>query len=162
MNQQLHWDEAVGRLKSRVSPQNYDMWLRPIEVTSWEGNTLRLRAPNSYVRLWFESNFLSSLVKELRDLGHEEVRVEFDLWEGESTDPTANRHLGRYAVVDLPEAPAGDVLVLVEVTIDTDGVIRLGATEMVSGERAALEEIYHAGLSRADVVRLQKQLEQSS
>ncbi|HTL36686.1 MAG TPA: chromosomal replication initiator protein DnaA, partial [Kofleriaceae bacterium] len=78
MNQQLHWDEAVGRLKSRVSPQNYDMWLRPIEVTSWDGNTLRLRAPNSYVRLWFESNFLSSLVKELRDLGHEEVRVEFD------------------------------------------------------------------------------------
>jgi chromosomal replication initiator protein len=78
MNQQLHWDEAVGRLKSRVSPQNYDMWLRPIEVSSWEGNTLRLRAPNSYVRLWFESNFLSSLVKELRDLGYEEVRVEFD------------------------------------------------------------------------------------
>ncbi len=78
MNQQLHWDEAVGRLKSRVSPQNYDMWLRPIEVTSWDGNTLRLRAPNSYVRIWFESNFLSSLVQELRDLGHEQVRVEFD------------------------------------------------------------------------------------
>src|SRR5262245_13826608 len=78
MNQQLPWDEAVGRLKSRVSPQNYDMWLRPIEVTSWDGNTLRLRAPNSYVRIWFESNFLTSLVKELRDLGHEQVRVEFD------------------------------------------------------------------------------------
>src|SRR5688572_6965766 len=78
MNQQLPWDEAVGRLKSRVSPQNYDMWLRPIEVTSWDGNTLRLRAPNSYVRIWFESNFLSSLVQEFRDLGHEQVRVEFD------------------------------------------------------------------------------------
>src|SRR5690348_5615366 len=78
MNQQLPWDEAVGRLRSRVSPQNYDMWLRPIEVTSWDGSTLRLRAPNSYVRVWFESNFLSSLVKELRDLGHEQVRVEFD------------------------------------------------------------------------------------
>jgi chromosomal replication initiator protein len=78
MNQQLPWDEAVGRLKSRVSPQNYDMWLRPIEVTSWDGATLLLRAPNSYVRIWFESNFLTSLVKELRDLGHEQVRVEFD------------------------------------------------------------------------------------
>src|ERR1700733_2534394 len=78
MTQELLWDEAVGRLRSRVSPQNYDMWLRPIELKSWDGATLRLRAPNSYVRLWFESNFLSSLVKELRDLGHEEVRVEFD------------------------------------------------------------------------------------
>lgn len=78
MNQLLPWDEAVDRLKSQVTPQHYDMWLRPIEVTSWDGATLRLRAPNSYVRLWFESNYLSPLVKELRDLGHDQVRVEFD------------------------------------------------------------------------------------
>jgi chromosomal replication initiator protein len=54
------------------------MWLRPIELMSWDGATLRLRAPNSYIRFWFESNFLSSLVKELQDLGHENIRVEFD------------------------------------------------------------------------------------
>src|SRR6185503_21213396 len=92
----------------------------------------------------------------------EQVRVEFDLWEGESSDPLLNRHLGRYAVSDLPEAPAGDVLVLVEVTIDTDGVIRLGASELITGERVTLEQLYHAGLSRADVSRLQKQLEPAS
>ena len=91
----------------------------------------------------------------------DQARLEFDLWEGESPDPTVNRHLGRYAVIDLPPAPAGDVLVLVEITIDTDGVIRLGATEMVSGERVTLEQIYHAGLARADVMRLQRQLASS-
>src|SRR5690348_2562828 len=73
----LLWDEAVGRLRSRVSPQNYDMWLRPIELLSFDGAILRLRAPNSYVRLWFESNFLGTLLKEIHDLGHD-VRVEFD------------------------------------------------------------------------------------
>ncbi|MGN6800070.1 MAG: chromosomal replication initiator protein DnaA [Gaiellaceae bacterium] len=78
MTQQLHWDEAVGRLRERVSPQNYDMWLRPIELMSWDGSVLRLRAPNSYIRMWFESNFLPSIVKELADLGHEPVKVEFD------------------------------------------------------------------------------------
>ncbi len=78
MNQVLPWDEAVGRLRSRLTPQNYDMWLRPIEVMSWDGGLLRLRAPNSYVRLWFETNFMTPLVQELRDLGHDHVRVEFD------------------------------------------------------------------------------------
>src|ERR1051325_3302732 len=73
----LLWDEAVGRLRSRVSEQNYDMWLRPIELLSFDGAILRLRAPNSYVRLWFESNFLGTLLKEIHDLGHD-VRVEFD------------------------------------------------------------------------------------
>ena len=77
MTQQLIWDEAVGRIRSRVTPQFYDMWLRPIELTSWDGTTLRLRAPNSYVRVWFESNFMSPLVNELRELGHD-VRIEFD------------------------------------------------------------------------------------
>ena len=89
----------------------------------------------------------------------EQARLEFDVWEGESPDPSQNRHLGRYAVVDLPPAAAGDVLCLVEVTIDTDGVVRLGASEMVSGERLTLEQIFHAGLSRAEVTRLAKQLE---
>ena len=53
------------------------MWLRPIELLSFDGATLRLRAPNSYVRLWFESNFLGTLLKEIHELGHD-VRVEFE------------------------------------------------------------------------------------
>lgn len=71
------WEEAVERLRSRVSQQNYDMWLRPIELLSFDGSLLRLRAPNSYVRSWFESNFLATLLREIQELGHE-VRVEFD------------------------------------------------------------------------------------
>jgi chromosomal replication initiator protein len=53
------------------------MWLRPIELLSFDGAILRLRAPNSYVRLWFESNFLVTLLKEIHELGHD-VRVEFE------------------------------------------------------------------------------------
>jgi chromosomal replication initiator protein len=78
MTQELRWDEAVGRLRSRVTPQNFDMWCRPIEPTSWDGATLRLRAPNSYIRVWFESNFLTSLVRELKDLGHDDIAIVFE------------------------------------------------------------------------------------
>ena len=92
----------------------------------------------------------------------EQARIEFDLWEGEAPEPAQNRHLGRYAVLDLPAAPAGDVLVLVEVTVDTDGTVRLGATELVSSERLTLEQIFHAGLSRAEVSRLQRKMLESA
>jgi molecular chaperone DnaK len=92
----------------------------------------------------------------------DQLRIEFDVWEGESADPALNRHLGRYAVLDLPPAPAGDVLVLVEMTIDTDGTVRLGASELVSGERLQLEQLFHAGLARVDVARLQRQLAEAS
>jgi len=92
----------------------------------------------------------------------DQSRIEFDLWEGDSPDAARNRHLGRYAVLDLPAAPAGDVLVLVEITLDTDGTVRLSASELVSGERLQLEQLYHAGLARADVARLQRELAEVS
>lgn len=88
----------------------------------------------------------------------DQQRIELDLWEGESPDRADNRHLGRYAALDLPPAPAGDVLVLLEVTLDTDGTVRLSASELVSGERLQLEQVYHAGLARAEVVRLQRRI----
>jgi molecular chaperone DnaK len=84
-------------------------------------------------------------------------RLEFDLWEGEAAEPAANRHLGRYAVSDLPEAPAGDVLVLIELTLDVDGTVRLAASELVSGERPPVETVISVGLPRAEVTRLRDQ-----
>jgi len=87
MIEQQHWDEAVGRLRSRLEPKNFDMWMRPIEVLAFDGSTIRLRAPNSYVRYWFESNFLSFLVSELRDLGHGQVQVEFAPDSGKQPEP---------------------------------------------------------------------------
>jgi chromosomal replication initiator protein len=103
----LLWDEAVGRLRSRVSPQNYDMWLRPIELLSFDGAILRLRAPNSYVRLWFESNFLGTLLKEIHELGHD-VRVEFD---ADGPDDRPPHVIEVAPVVVVPPAPRPVVVV---------------------------------------------------
>ena len=101
MTQHFLWQEAVERLRSRVSPQNYDMWVRPIEISSWEGETLRLRAPNSYVRVWFESNFQASVVLELRELGTD-VRIEFEPDGNERMPPPP---------ADLPQGSAPIVVV---------------------------------------------------
>lgn len=71
------WDQALDRMRPRVSPQNYDMWLAPIEYVSWESGRLKLRAPNSYVRLWFESNFLDAVRSEVQTVTGETVAIEF-------------------------------------------------------------------------------------
>jgi chromosomal replication initiator protein len=78
MAEALVWDQALVRLRARVSQQNYDMWLAPIECTGWAEGKLRLRAPNSYVRLWFESNFLDAARAEVQTVTGQDVIVEFD------------------------------------------------------------------------------------
>jgi chromosomal replication initiator protein len=77
------WESALHRLSSRVSPQNFDMWLRPIEYVSLDGSVLRLRAPNAYVRLWFESNYLDAVLDEIRASTGAELRVELSVDPGE-------------------------------------------------------------------------------
>ncbi len=72
------WSEALTRLEGRLSPQNFDMWLRPLEFVSCSHGVVRLRAPNSYVRLWFESNFLDTVLAELRGANGDDFSVEFE------------------------------------------------------------------------------------
>ena len=69
------WDQALDRLRPRVSAQNYDMWLAPIEYVSWEAGRLRLRAPNSYVRIWIESNFLDAIRAEMQTVTGQDVAI---------------------------------------------------------------------------------------
>ncbi len=105
MTPQPIWDEAVSRLRARVSQQNFDMWLAPIELVSFDGSTLRLRAPNSYVRTWFETNFLDSLRREIAELGHD-LRVEFGPDLGERPSFTESPAFATGTQPDSPPPPS--------------------------------------------------------
>jgi len=82
----------------------------------------------------------------------------FDIYEGESPDPRDNRHLGRYACINLPDARAGEVLVLVELTVDVDGLLHVSVRELGSDDRPELHLVATAGLTRADVRTLSRSL----
>jgi molecular chaperone DnaK len=84
--------------------------------------------------------------------------IAIDVYEGESAEIAHNRHLGRFVCGELPDAPAGEVLLLVEFTVDVDGILRVSATEMSSGARPELRLVATAGLTRADVHRLSSEL----
>ncbi|ACY12643.1 chromosomal replication initiator protein DnaA [Haliangium ochraceum] len=71
------WAEALRSLSSKLSPQNYEMWLRPIRCRDYRDEVLVLEAPNSYVRLWFESNYLAIVLDEIKEQTGISYRVEF-------------------------------------------------------------------------------------
>ena len=72
------WDTAMQRVAGKVAPQNFELWLRPIECRAIRGDLITLRAPNQYVRLWFESNYLPAVLDELRQETDNDYRVEFE------------------------------------------------------------------------------------
>lgn len=80
----------------------------------------------------------------------------FEVYEGESASPASNRQLGRFLCDGLPAAPAGDVMILAEFTIDVDGILSVATSELGSGEPRELRLQATAGLTRAEVGRLRK------
>ncbi len=80
--------------------------------------------------------------------------IYFEVYEGGSDTPAANRQLGRFVCRDLPDAPAGEVMLLVEFTVDVDGILHVATSELGSGEPRELRLMATAGLTRAEVKQL--------
>jgi len=80
--------------------------------------------------------------------------VSFEVYEGGSANAGINRQLGRFACRNLPEAPAGEVMLLVEFTVNVDGILRVSTSELGSGEPRELRMMATAGLTRSEVERL--------
>ena len=84
----------------------------------------------------------------------DQATLAFTLYHGDSDEPARNQPLATYEVSALPAAPAGDALVLVEVTVDVDGTTRVSASELVSGERPPLHVVGQCGLAPAALAEL--------
>ena len=88
----------MRRISTKIAAHNYEMWLEPIECHGIDDGVIKLEAPDSYVRLWFESNYLSVVLDELKDETDVSYEVEF-LPEAERSRPK-QRILDPYAIDD--------------------------------------------------------------
>jgi molecular chaperone DnaK len=81
--------------------------------------------------------------------------VAIEVVQGEQTVASQNRLLGRFILGDLPKRPSGQVRVEVSFTMDADGILHVGATEMTSGRVTSIVIQASSGLSQGEVDRLQ-------
>jgi chromosomal replication initiator protein len=81
------WQSALASLEQRIKPHNFDMWLRPIECRSIDGSQITLRAPNRYIKEWFEDNYLSIVLQEIRNRTQRNYQVTFEYDEAEALQP---------------------------------------------------------------------------
>ncbi len=78
------WEAALGAMEQKIKRHNFDMWLKPIQCLAVEEDRILLRAPNRYIKEWFEDNYLSIVQDELRALTHLEYRIALEV--GEDVD----------------------------------------------------------------------------
>jgi chromosomal replication initiator protein len=55
------WSKAIDSLKEKVGQQNYDIWIKPIQFVSVEGERLTLEVPNRFFKEWINEHFASHI-----------------------------------------------------------------------------------------------------
>lgn len=75
------WSEALHGLEPRLDRQTFDMWLRPIRLASVDGDILQLRAPNRFLKEWFETHYLDLALDELESRHERKFKVAIEVVE---------------------------------------------------------------------------------
>lgn len=69
------WQAALGELQRRVGEQNFDTWIKPIQVREEQPGELVLEVPNKFVRDWLADNFLALIRQTLAEVGQKPFNV---------------------------------------------------------------------------------------
>ncbi|UJR83548.1 molecular chaperone DnaK [Sandaracinus amylolyticus] len=80
--------------------------------------------------------------------------VKIVVLQGESEIARENDFLAQFALTGLRRAPAGEVEIEVEFEIDEDGIFRVAAMDVESGEAQAIEVVAQTGLDDAEIARM--------
>ncbi len=61
------WGQCLARLEDELSPQQFNTWIRPLQV-ELEGDTLRLLSPNRFVQDWVTERFRERIEEMLSQM----------------------------------------------------------------------------------------------
>jgi chromosomal replication initiator protein len=86
------WSQVQESLRSKLGPQNFEIWIRPIQITAVNGGDVELEVPNRYYQEWIQANYGADLCSGLSEaLGHPvEVRFRYAQSVQSADSPTAD------------------------------------------------------------------------
>jgi molecular chaperone DnaK len=87
--------------------------------------------------------------------------VTIHVLQGEREMAGDNRSLGRFELVGIPPAPRGVPQIEVTFDIDANGIVHVGAKDLGTGKKQAIQITGASGLSEADIDRMIRDAEQS-
>ncbi|MBI2058392.1 MAG: molecular chaperone DnaK [Nitrospirae bacterium] len=85
--------------------------------------------------------------------------VEVNVLQGEREMAEDNLSLGKFQLIGIPPSPRGVPQIEVQFEIDADGLVRVTARDLGTGQEQAIQVKSFGGLGRGEVERLQKEAE---
>jgi chromosomal replication initiator protein len=71
------WEKSTNIIKEKISQQNFETWIRPIQIISIEGNNIQFSVPNKFFKDWIMDNYLSVIRDSLDAVTHVDFKINF-------------------------------------------------------------------------------------
>ena len=101
------WEAALSSIESRINRHYFEMWFKPITCVVVEGDRIFLRAPNRYIKEWFEDNYLSTVLAEIRNQTNQEYKVVFEISDDGQSRSSETRLFVQSDPIDAVGRPRG-------------------------------------------------------
>lgn len=88
------WSELLKNIQPKVSPVNFNNWIRQITFLDADETGVRLGAPNGFVKDWVEKYYRELIAKELSDITKKNLTLKFEVIgdNGASFEEPASNH----------------------------------------------------------------------
>jgi chromosomal replication initiator protein len=73
------WEKSLHIIKDKVSQQNFDTWIRPIKISSMEGNNITLNVPNKFFKDWLMENYQAVIKEALTSIAGIDLKVDLQI-----------------------------------------------------------------------------------
>jgi chromosomal replication initiator protein len=73
------WDKSINIIRDKISQQNFDTWIRPIKISSMEGNQVHLAVPNKFFKDWLIENYKPIIIDALSSIAGVELNINFSV-----------------------------------------------------------------------------------
>ncbi|HVO64850.1 MAG TPA: chromosomal replication initiator protein DnaA [Syntrophales bacterium] len=100
------WEKSLQFIKQKVSQQNFETWIRPIKISSMEGNHITLNVPNKFFKDWLIENYQPVIREALTSVAGIDLKVDLQIaQETKKGQSTSRRHGDHQEKVRAPKKP---------------------------------------------------------
>ncbi len=100
------WEMVLSRLKTKVTDQVFETWLRPLRFVSREGSLLLVATPHKFFKQWIEENYMPQIEEAARKEIGGDVAVEIVVGSEEEEEEERSAHPPGHPLDGGPEAKA--------------------------------------------------------
>jgi chromosomal replication initiator protein len=88
------WEKSIQIIKEKVSPQNFETWIRPIKISSMEGDNVTLHVPNKFFKDWLIENYHAVIKESLASIAGIDLKVDLQIAQDTKKSQSSTRRAG--------------------------------------------------------------------